>query len=438
MAKILYTEVDDFLRKGERYKLLNDAGNVYKVDWREITPDKKHNWLTEGMQDDWEECISIGTKEGKSNFLGRTNDTYSLFSLYSLGVSTNRDSWVYNYDTIVLTKNIQNTIEFFNEHAFKYSRINPKPVIDDFVNNDDTKISWSATLKNHLPRLKTYEFSNEIIRKSLYRPFDFQYLYFNNLLIDRQGQFPKIFPTPDTEKENLVICVPSKGGRLPFWTFITNCIPNLTLTSLDANQCFPFYTYNEDGTGRRENITDWALEQYRSRYGDNSITKWDIFYYIYGALHKPDYRTKYAANLRRELPRIPFYNDFRLYAEAGKRLAELHVGYESQPEYYLQKIEAPGKQLDWRVEKMHLSKDKTMIIYNGFLTLAGIPREAFDYKLGNRSALDWIIDQYQVKTDKRSGIVNDPNRLEEPDYIVRLIGKIITVSLETMKIAGKL
>jgi predicted helicase len=199
-------------------------------------------------------------------------------------------------------------------------------------------------------------------------------------------------------------------------------------------QCFPFYTYNEDGTGRKENISDWGLAQYIEQYKDETITKWDIFYYIYGVLHTPAYKEKYAANLRRSLPRIPFYDDFWKYSKAGRELADLHINYEQQPEYYLNKIEAPGKQLDWKVEKMRLSKDKQTLVYNNFLTLTGIPLEAYEYKLGNRSALEWIIDQYQVKTDKRSGITNDPNRADEQDYIYHLIGKIITVSIETMKI----
>ena len=138
--------------------------------------------------------------------------------------------------------------------------------------------------------------------------------------------------------------------------------------------------------------------------------------------------------MKRELPRIPFAPDFRAFTAAGARLAAIHVGYEEQPEHPLQQIETPQMPLDWRVEKMRLSKDKTQLRYNGFLTLDGIPAEAFNYRLGNRSALEWVIDQYRVKTDKRSGIVNDPNRADEPEYIVRLIGKVISVSLETVAI----
>jgi predicted helicase len=234
-------------------------------------------------------------------------------------------------------------------------------------------------------------------------------------------------------------------------------------------QCFPFYTYAEDGTHRRENITDWALEQFRARYHDPSISKWDIFHYIYAVLHHPEYRERYAANLRRELPRIPFVGNssfapantrsldsarddgvksgmeddadlrsFRAFVKAGERLAEIHVHYEQQAEYPLTKTEKAGEKLDWRVTKMRLSKDKTSLIYNQFLTLSGIPPETYGYRLGNRSALEWVIDQYQVSTDKRSGITNDPNRDDDKEYILRLVGQVIAVSLETVRLVNEL
>lgn len=182
----------------------------------------------------------------------------------------------------------------------------------------------------------------------------------------------------------------------------------------------------------------------------SDLTKWDIFHYIYALLHHPRYREKYQANLRRELPRIPLAPDFWSFAEAGRRLAELHVNYEQQAEHPLEMIETPDQPLDWRVEKMRLVKDSRSTLekctttataeikYNDFLTLAGIPAETFDYRLGNRSALEWIVDQYQVKTDKRSGIINDPNRADEPEYIVKLIKKIVTVSRETVVIVRTL
>jgi len=226
-------------------------------------------------------------------------------------------------------------------------------------------------------------------------------------------------------------------SQIPFVVYIVNYLPCADVGGRPG-QGFPFYTYDKDGSNRQENITDWALREYRRHYQDDTITKWDIFYYIYGILHHPIYRQRYAANLKRELPRIPYAPDFHAFAQAGKRLAELHLNYEQQPPHPLNWIENQDVPLNWRVEKMRLSKDKTQLIYNEFLTLSGIPPAAFAYRLGNRSALDWIIDQYRVKIDKRSGIVNDPNRLDDEQYILRLIGQVITVSLETVQIVNSL
>lgn len=283
-------------------------------------------------------------------------------------------------------------------------------------------------------------FGEQNLRCSLFRPFTKNFLYFDKYLNERRYQIPVIFPTQTSEQENCAICVTGTGSERPFTCLVTNLIPNLVVTAGFGapTQCIPFYTYDEDGSNRRENITDWALEQFQTHYQDSSITKWDIFHYTYAALHHPHYRTRYAANLKRELPRIPYAPEFRPLATSGKRLAEIHVNYEDQPEYRLKHQENKDLPIDWRVEKMRLSKDKTQLKYNDFLTLTGIPPEAFEYRLGNRSALDWVIDQYQVKTDKRSGITNDPNRLDDEQYIVRLIKKVITVSLETVTIVNGL
>ena len=221
------------------------------------------------------------------------------------------------------------------------------------------------------------------------------------------------------------------------FALMANQIPDLLPQS--GSQCFPFYTYDEDGTNRQENITDWALVEFRTHYSDDSITKWDIFHYTYALLHHPTYREKYEMNLKRDLPHIPFAEDFWGFVKAGEQLADLHVNYESVPKYdKLRKVETPGMQVNWDVEKMKLSKDKTQLTYNDFLTLEGIPVKVYDYKLGTRSALEWVVDQYRVKVDKRSGIVNDPNRADQPQYIVDLIGRVITVSLQTVEIVKNL
>ena len=196
----------------------------------------------------------------------------------------------------------------------------------------------------------------------------------------------------------------------------------------------PSIFYDEDGSNRRENITDWALVRFQEHYKDQKITKWDIFHYTYALLHHPAYRDRYQVNLKRDLPHIPFAPAFWEFVDAGRQLADIHVHYEEQEKYKLDLIETPGMPLDWDVEKMRFSKDKTQIRYNDFLTLSGVPAEAFGYQLGHRSALEWVVDQYRVKTDKRSGIVNNPNRADDEEYIVNLIRKVISVSLETVDI----
>jgi predicted helicase len=208
--------------------------------------------------------------------------------------------------------------------------------------------------------------------------------------------------------------------------------------SSDGHQCFPFYVYDEDGTNRRENITDWALQRFRGHYEDDSITKWDLFHYVYGVLHQPEYRETFGENLKLELPRIPFMGDFRAFAEAGKRLGELHVGYEAVEPWPLHWQYAEGEPLSYRVEQMRLSKDRATLVVNDSLSLGAIPPEAFDYRLGNRSALEWVIDQYRVKVDKRSGHVSDPNRPDDPEAIVRLVGQVVRVSVETAAIVAGL
>jgi predicted helicase len=204
--------------------------------------------------------------------------------------------------------------------------------------------------------------------------------------------------------------------------------------------CFPLYTYNEDGTNRRDNITGWALQQFQTHYNDPTITKLDIFHYTYAILHSPDYRTRYAENLKRDLPRIPFVppTDFRAYISAGAELAALHRDYESAPEYPLQRIENPDIPYSIRVDTMRLSPDRATLRYNPSLTLTNIPPETYNYKLGNRSALEWVIDQYRTSTDPRSGIHTDPNNSDDPTYILRLISQVVHISLQTVQIVQSL
>ena len=431
-VELFYARVGEFWRKEEKYNYLDSNQHYQNIDWQQVTPDSRYTWLTEGLHAEFETFIPIGTKEAKAK-KGTATDV--IFKTYSAGVKTNRDAWAHNFNRDVLTENILRMSDTYNTEVDRWKRQeNQREInIDDFVVYDDTKISWSRDLKVKLKRGTIAEYEQYKVRTSVYRPFTKSNLYFDRTINDVVYVFPSIFPTSETETENRVICLKALGSKKSFHCLMTQQLADVHLTG--DSQCFPFYTYNEDGTNRQENITDWALSEFRNHYNDDTITKWDIFHYNYALLHHPTYREKYEMNLKRDLPHIPFAEDFWGFANAGAALADLHINYESVPKYDgLEDIETEGMTVAWRVEKMRLSKDKTQLKYNDFLTLDGIPSEVYDYRLGNRSALEWVIDQYRVKVDKRSGIVNDPNREDQPRYIVDLIARVISVSLQTVEI----
>jgi len=320
-------------------------------------------------------------------------------------------------------------------------------------------------------------------------------IYYSSLFVDRPGGFDELLPAKKAQQVNQLICLTGPGSERPFIAMMSDGLADLHFASFGCGtQCFPLFTYSEDGKERRDNITPKALTLFQIFYDDDGITREDIFHYVYALLHHPAYRTRYSENLKRELPRIPFIGVvgrvaprapkpankaaltdsdgahgvtrptfyplsavekmqgdakpdhdpkasaklFHAFAAAGKQLADLHVNYESAREYKLKRTENKDAKLDYRVEAMKLSKDKSSLFYNDFLTLSGIPSEVFDYKLGNRSALEWVIDQYRVTKDDNGNITSDPNRLDDEQYILRLLCQVITVSLETMKVVKDL
>ena len=430
---VFYHRTDELWNRQQKLDLLNACQHIGGIEWKSIQPDSRHTWLTEGLDPEFETFIPMGNKEAKN---AKDGDAETIFSLYSYGVVTSRDNLVYAFDPTLLQERVHTFIEIYNTAVDRKHRHDPKVPVENFIDTTDPRIKWSHRVKTSLKSLTLSTYEDTHFRTALYRPFCEQYLYFDHFWNERRYQQHRFFPTPETEAENRVIIVSDHGFRAGFNALMTNLIPDLhTLAASDSFQCFPFYIYDEDGTNRQENITDWALAEFRVHYSDDTITKWDIFHYTYALLHHPVYREKYEMNLKRDLPHIPFAANFWGFADAGTALADLHVNYESVPKYdKLRKVETPGMQVNWNVEKMKLSKDKTQLKYNDFLTLEGIPTEVYDYRLGTRSALEWIVDQYRVKTDKRSGIVNDPNRADEPRYIVDLIGRVITVSLKTVEI----
>ena len=427
-ARIFYHRTDELWNKEQKFNFLKEREHIGNIAWQTIQPDARYTWLTEGLRAEFDTFVPIGTKVAKA---AKGEGGEAIFSLYSYGVVTSRDILAYSFDRKLLQERVRTFIEIYNSTVDRKRRHDPNAPIENFIDTNDPRIKWSHRVKASLKKLELSNYEDSHFRTALYRPFTQKYLYFDNFWNERRYQQYRIFPTPETETENRVIWL-KVGQEWPMFALMVSKIPEALPQG--GSQCFPFYTYDEDGINRRENITDWALAQYREHYQDDTITKWDIFHYVYTLLHHPDYRERYEANLKRDLPRLPYTPDFWGFAKAGQRLGEIHVGYEDAEEYPLGFVETPDVQLDWRVEKMKLSKDKTQIVYNDFLTLDRIPAKAFEYQLGNRSALEWVIDQYCVKTDKRSGIVNNPNREDDPQYIVKLIKKVLTVSLETVEI----
>ena len=439
-ACLYYHRLPEFWRKENKLDFLSD-NTLSSVDWQRLIPNTKHTWRRTDTEDEFDSFIPIGSKEAKR---AKPDQAETIFTTYCRGIETTRDAWVFDFDFDALAKRTRRLVDDYNGHVDRYKRQSPKPDVDTFV--DVEKIKWSSTLKQRLMRGEYAHFNPKKIRTSVYRPFSKQRLFFDRVLNHRVALQPIFFPGEQSESENRTICVSGVGSNKPFQSHVVSSIPCLDM--LEKTQCFPFYTYDEDGSNRTENITDYALGQFRRHYNDPAISKWDIFYYVYGILHHPGYRERYALDLKRNLPRIPFAPAFSPYAEAGKQLADLHLKYESADPYALD-WQSTRKPVSYRVEKM-LPKGKVdssegsykvyeTLKYNDTLTLHGIPERAFAYRLGNRSALDWIVDQYRVKTDKRSGITHDPNGYSDDEqYILQLIERVITVSLRTVDIVEEL
>ena len=442
-----YHRVQDGMRREDKLATLANYMADHKgvdeaFEWRRLEPSAQHVWVPANHADEYVSFLPTGTKAAKAS---KSLDTETIFKTFSLGVSTNKDAYLYGFDSGALEKRVKTMIEVYDYALYRITEKNAAPQV--VVDSTDTRIQWTRKVKRNLNREKETEFTKSHMRISLYRPFSRRAHYFDTFWVEEMRLFPSIFPTLETERENQIIAVPGPGHRTGFGCLITDQIMPLDL-GFEKAQTFPLYTYDADGTNRRENVTDWALAQFRERFADAGISKLDIFHYVYGLLHHPGYRERHADSLRRELPRIPMAPDFAAFRDAGKQLARLHLNYERERPWQLDWETADGP-VDYRVEKMRplkrvQSEDGDYRIfdalqYNDTLTLRGIPAEAFRYRLGTRSALEWVVDQYRVKTDKRSGIVSDPNAWSDDEqYIVDLVGRVVRVSVETVALVDGL
>jgi predicted helicase len=336
-AKIRYHAVPVDWRREQKYDFLKQAGSIANVKWRVLHPDEKDNWLTNKNDAEFAEFVPLGDKK---NYKARSNlGLPTIFRTYSLGVSTNRDSVVYDFDAEQLAKRIEQFADDYNAELDRWRKKakppkDPKQLItyiDNFVSYD--RIKWSRNLKRWFRQQQEMVVNPGAMRESLYRPFTKMQLHFQRMIVDEVATVGEFFPSPKSLEENRVILIPSAGGRSPFWCFVANSIPNLNFVSIDSAQCFPLYTYEDDGKHRVENIPLFALQHLQKHYKDKAVTREDIFYYVYALLHHPDYRTNYSENLKRDLARVPLSGTaahFHAFAAAGRKLVELHVNYEEQ------------------------------------------------------------------------------------------------------------
>lgn len=470
-----YRDIGDYLSREEKLEIV-EASNVQTLEWSEIEPNERGEWINQSSGS-FQEFSPLGSKEKNE-----TRTQSPLFVTYSAGLKTNRDAWCYNSSLEVLTRNIKSMLVAYSDalESFTPESKRANEILEEakrHVEYDSTRISWNLGLLKDLARKKQHAFESSSLRGGAYRPFQRQQVYFSRELNDAIYQLPRMFP--EVGMENYGFYVVAAGAGHTFSLLAADTIVDLALWGSGSGQFFPRFTYEKlaeglgegeaqaafdlgggkptsdtvvNGYRRLDNISDDALARYRAAFGAD-VTKDDIFASIYALLHSEQYRTTYAADLKRQLPRIPLPDtaeDFRRFVVAGEHLLELHIRYEEQPEYPLGEETVLGDDGDpefYRVKKLRWggkarTPDKSQIVVNDNITLTGIPDEAHEYVLGSRSALEWILDRYQVKTDKASGIVNDPNDwgLERgnPRYIVELIKKVAHVSVETVKIVKSL
>lgn len=491
MAQIFYHDIGDYLSREDKLGIIAEAKSIAGLDWTEIQPNEKHDWINQrdGLFD-----TLIPLKAGKEE----KKPEESVFTSITLGYQTNRDTWVYNFSHEAVAHNMQRMIECYNAQL---------EVAEPCM--DPTQISWTRGLKKLASKKQQLEFQSEQFCTALYRPFNKCIVYTDEPLIEYPATRRRYFPLSTTK--NLCICVNAAGETKDFSCIITDQLPDLHL--IGASQCFPLYWYlenkaeakdnlfaedNADRWVRQDGISDWMLHRVHKAYGGaDNISKEDIFFYVYGLLHSPDYRTRFADDLRKALPRIPLVDsaqDFIAFVRAGRELAELHLHYEDYPHpdsvishLYIREEDSPKADPShpeaydfYAVEKMRFGKpqaekpsataqpqaekptawaqalsqpaakatsakekyDRSTIIYNAHVALQNIPLEAYDYVVNGKSAIEWVMERYAVTTDKKSGITNDPNRWcrehNDPCYILRLLGSVITVALRSKAIVADL
>ena len=444
LGRIHYRDVGDYLSREEKLAIIAEAQSFSNLALTRIVPNTAGDWVNQ-RNPGFLRFPLLASKDKKDQGAIR------FLSTYSLGLASGRDAWVYNFSAASVRENVERAIDFYNSEVDAARTVGAEQYRP---NMDPRKFSWNRNAQQDLGRLKNYKVREDGFIEGIYRPFCREHVYFDKQMNAMTYLLHRAFPESSVKNWGFSLTGPGNTGE--FAALAVNALPSLDL--VQKGQFFPRYTFEErddadllsalddDGAPfkRIDNVTDGILAEYQRSFGLD-VTKDDIFFYVYGILHSPDYRSQFASDLGKMLPRIPKTRSFWTFTESGQRLAELHLNYETVDPYPL--TESRAENASYRLEKMKYAKtgrlpDKSTVIYNGGITVSGIPDEAHEYMLGSRSAIDWIIERYQVKTDKASGIVNDPNDWAEeqgnPRYILDLLARIVTVSVETVKIVKSL
>lgn len=434
-CRIFYARRPEMETAEEKLAFLGET-KLSSIAFEEVQPDAKHNWINL-TQNDFDSLMPIASKETKA--ARKPSQERAIFKLFSLGVVTNRDEWAYDDSQASLESKMRFLIGAYNADVQKLSADRESDRLADLL---DTSIKWTRAVKNDLRRGTAYRFSRAKVQVSYYRPFVKRCLYFDRHLNEMLYQVPQLFG-PDAGP-NEAFCFAAEK-RSEFGVIAFEDLPNKDVFMPSAAQVLALYRYDSRGQ-RQDNITEWALAQFRKRYPPGRgkkaqpITKEDIFHYVYGVLHDPVYRDKYALNLKREFPRIPLYPDFRQWADWGKALMDMHIGYETVEPYKLQRTDSTE---DGHTPKAMLRADGEggRIILDSRTTLSGIPPEAWSYRLGNRSALEWILDQYKEKKPRDPTIREKFNTYRFADYkekVIDLLCRVTTVSVRTQAIVEQM
>ena len=426
-GKIHYHNIGDGLSGKSKLQILKDARHIFKLAWKKIKVDGNYDWVDQSD-------IVYAT------LMSMDDD---MFSTQSLGIVTNRDVWVYDFNEIALSKNVKKTISFYNKETARFKKQGGGD-IDGFVDNDPTKISWSHSLKASLKKGRHLKYDATKIRQVMYRPFCKMRLYYDKQLNERHRQTPRTHPRAETR--NLSICVSGAGAR-EFSVFMTDLA--LDLNSLEVSLFFPRYSF-KDGK-KTSNISAKTVRSFQARLGDESIDTDKIFFYIYGVLNSREYVKRFRADLLKGAPRIPVVGsarDFHAISRIGRELSGLHVGYEriQVPKEDKLDVEVLGNKSDpatWRVEKMRHpgtgdKKDLTTVICNDRVTIRNIPRRAHGFKINSQSAIWHVMRGFRVRRCKKSGIVRDPNDKDNPRHIVDLLERVVHVSMRTLDLIDDL